>query len=217
MGIGGRDGVRPGVARARCPTDGVVVRSDAEARAVVTEARRANRSRRRSGCSAATSAARSGARGDEDRLRTGTATRVAVDVGAVLVDGRLQWFVAHLVGPPVVVAGPALRGVQRPVARPVGRGAPGPPWRRAPRGSRRRRRLGLQDRLAARSPAALSRAPASPGHQSPTGRGHPSRSRPAAAGLARRRGPSWARPSPLDPGRAGRPPGRRVTIEFELR
>ena len=35
--------------------------------------------------------------GDENRLRSPDAVRLPVDVGAVLIDGRLHWFVAHLV------------------------------------------------------------------------------------------------------------------------
>ncbi|CAN5763836.1 hypothetical protein BH24ACT3_BH24ACT3_17910 [soil metagenome] len=38
-----------------------------------------------------------GGRGDEGRLRGPDAMRLPVDLGSVLVDGRLHWFVAHLV------------------------------------------------------------------------------------------------------------------------
>jgi diacylglycerol kinase family enzyme len=38
-----------------------------------------------------------GGRGDEARLRSADAMTLPVDLGAVLVDGRLHWFVAHLV------------------------------------------------------------------------------------------------------------------------
>src|SRR4029450_5976164 len=38
-----------------------------------------------------------GGRGDEARLRSPEATRLPVDLGAVLLDGRLHWFVAHLI------------------------------------------------------------------------------------------------------------------------
>ena len=38
-----------------------------------------------------------GGTGDEARLRSDEALRAPVDLGAVLVDGRLHWFVAHLV------------------------------------------------------------------------------------------------------------------------
>ena len=38
-----------------------------------------------------------GGTGDEARLRSDAAVQLPVDLGAVLVDGRLHWFVAHLV------------------------------------------------------------------------------------------------------------------------
>jgi hypothetical protein len=38
-----------------------------------------------------------GGRGDEGRLRSEEAMSFPVDLGSVLVDGRLHWFVAHLV------------------------------------------------------------------------------------------------------------------------
>jgi diacylglycerol kinase family enzyme len=79
------------------PEDGVVVRSDAEARAVVTEARRANRPVPPIGLLGGDLCRTLGGAGDEARLRSDAATRLAVDLGAVLVDGRLHWFVAHLV------------------------------------------------------------------------------------------------------------------------
>ena len=79
------------------PPDAVFVVSDLEAAAVVTEARR-------SGapippiCLLGGDLARTvGAGGDSARLRRGEGTRLSVDVGAALVDGRLYWFVAHLV------------------------------------------------------------------------------------------------------------------------
>ena len=78
------------------PPDGVVVRSDAEARAVVEEARRSGGEPPVLGLLGGDLCRTLGGRGDEGRLRTG-ATVVDVDVGAVLVDGRLLWFVAHLV------------------------------------------------------------------------------------------------------------------------
>lgn len=58
-----------------------------------------------------------GGRGDEAVMRTEGAAHVRVDVGAALVDGRLHWFVAHLVtrrswlhGRIVVVANSAFMG-----------------------------------------------------------------------------------------------------------
>lgn len=79
------------------PTDGVVVHSDAQARAVVTAARRAGEEVPPLGLLGGDLCRTVGGRGDEARLRSPAATRLTVDLGAVLVDGRLHWFVAHLV------------------------------------------------------------------------------------------------------------------------
>jgi diacylglycerol kinase family enzyme len=79
------------------PAGGVVVRGDAEARAVVTAARRAGEPVPPLGLLGGDLCRTLGGRGDEARLRSGAATRVPVDLGSVLVDGRQHWFVAHLV------------------------------------------------------------------------------------------------------------------------
>ena len=79
------------------PADGVVVRSDAEARAVVTAARRAGDPVPPLGLLGGDLCRALGGTGDEDRLRSGAGVVLPVDLGAVLVDGRLHWFVAHLV------------------------------------------------------------------------------------------------------------------------
>lgn len=80
------------------PADGVVVRSDAEARRVLTEARRDNRPLPTLGLLGGDLCRTlGGGRGGEDRLRAPDATTFPVDVGEVLVDGRLHLFVAHLV------------------------------------------------------------------------------------------------------------------------
>ncbi|MCU1352813.1 MAG: hypothetical protein JWM05_2022 [Acidimicrobiales bacterium] len=79
------------------PPEAVVVRSDAEARAVVEAARRANRPVPPLGLLGGDLCRTVGGRGDADRLRGGEAMRLPVDLGAVLIDGRLHWFVAHLV------------------------------------------------------------------------------------------------------------------------
>lgn len=79
------------------PPGGVVVRTDAQARAVVTEARRANAAVPPIGLLGGDLCRTLGGRGDEARLRSAEAVRVPVDLGSVLVDGRLHWFVAHLV------------------------------------------------------------------------------------------------------------------------
>jgi hypothetical protein len=78
------------------PPDGVVVRSDAEAREVVTAARRAGDPVPALGLLGGDLCRALGGTGDEARLREG-GTLLPVDLGAVLVDGRLHWFVAHLV------------------------------------------------------------------------------------------------------------------------
>lgn len=72
------------------PDDGVTVGSDAEARAIVTEARRANEPIPPLGLLGGDLCRTLGGRG-------ALATRATVDLGTVLVDGRLQFFVAHLV------------------------------------------------------------------------------------------------------------------------
>lgn len=79
------------------PADGVVVRSDAEARRVLEAARREGRPFPVLGLAGGDLCRTLGGRGDEARLRSGEGTRVAIDVGEVLVDGRLHLFVAHLV------------------------------------------------------------------------------------------------------------------------
>lgn len=79
------------------PSEGVVVRSDAAARRLVTEARRAGDEPPPLGLLGGDLCRTVGGRGDEARLRSDVAQRLPVDCGAVLVDGRLHWFVAHLV------------------------------------------------------------------------------------------------------------------------
>ena len=79
------------------PADGVVVRSDAEARTAVEEARRAGRPLPTLGLLGGDLCRTLGGTGDEDRLRSPQAMTFPVDLGAALVDGRLHWFVAHLV------------------------------------------------------------------------------------------------------------------------
>lgn len=79
------------------PADGVVVGSDAEARAVVTEARREGRPVPAIGLLGGDLCATLGGRGDATRLRSAAATTVVCDLGVALLDGRLHVFVAHLV------------------------------------------------------------------------------------------------------------------------
>ena len=77
--------------------DGVVVRSDAEARAVVEAARRAGERPPPIGLLGGDLCRTLGGLGDADRLRSDQAMTFPVDLGSVLIDGRIHWFVAHLV------------------------------------------------------------------------------------------------------------------------
>jgi YegS C-terminal NAD kinase beta sandwich-like domain len=79
------------------PPDGMVVRTDAEARAVVTTARRAGTAVPVLGLLGGDLHRTLGGAADERRLRSAEAMTFPCDLGAVLVDGRLFWFVASLV------------------------------------------------------------------------------------------------------------------------
>jgi hypothetical protein len=79
------------------PRHGVVVHSDREARDIVTAARRAGEPIPPLGLLAGDLCKTLGGAGDTARLRSSEAMTLPVDLGAVLVDGRLHWFVAHLV------------------------------------------------------------------------------------------------------------------------
>ena len=79
------------------PAGGVVVRTDAAAREVVTAARRAGDRPPPLGLLGGDLCRTLGGRGDEARLRSDAATRLPVDLGSVLVDGVQHWFVAHVV------------------------------------------------------------------------------------------------------------------------
>jgi diacylglycerol kinase family enzyme len=79
---------------ASVPHDAVEVGTDAEARAVVTRARRAGQPPPPLHLLGGDLARALGA---PEHRRTTHAREVPVDVGAVLVDGVLHWFVAHLV------------------------------------------------------------------------------------------------------------------------
>lgn len=79
------------------PADGVVVRSDAEAGAVLEAARRAARPFPVLGLVGGDLCRTLGGRGDEGRLRSERAVTFPVDLGEALVDGVLHLFVAHLV------------------------------------------------------------------------------------------------------------------------
>lgn len=79
------------------PPDGVVVRSDLEARTAVERARRAGTAVPVLGLVGGDLCRTVGGRGDEARLRSGDAVTLPIDVGSVLLDGVQHWFVAHLV------------------------------------------------------------------------------------------------------------------------
>jgi hypothetical protein len=99
------------------PPDGVVVHSDIEARAVITEARRASAPIPTLGLLGGDLARTCGAMGSLDRLHSDDAQTLPVDLCEVLVDGSLHFFVAHLVarrswlhGPLVLVMNAQYRG-----------------------------------------------------------------------------------------------------------
>ncbi|MEJ7584978.1 MAG: hypothetical protein WKF43_13075 [Acidimicrobiales bacterium] len=71
--------------------------TDAEARAVVERARRAGERPPALGLLGGDLCRTLGGTGDESRLRSAEGMRLPVDLGAVLADGQLHWFVAHLV------------------------------------------------------------------------------------------------------------------------
>ena len=77
--------------------DGVLVGSDAEARSKIEDARRANRPLPELGLLGGDLCRTLGGRGNAGAMRSPEAWRFAVDLGAVLLDGRLFWFCAHLV------------------------------------------------------------------------------------------------------------------------
>lgn len=79
------------------PADAVIVRSDAEAREVVERARRAGEPVPTLGLLGGDLCRTVGGAGDETRLRSDEAIKLPIDLGAVLIDGRMHWFVAHLV------------------------------------------------------------------------------------------------------------------------
>lgn len=79
------------------PPDGVVVRSDAEAREVVTASRRSGQPVPPLGLLGGDLCRTVSGPGDEARLRSPEAMTFTVDLGEALLDGRLHHFVAHLV------------------------------------------------------------------------------------------------------------------------
>jgi hypothetical protein len=79
------------------PQHGVIVSDDAEAGRVIEEARRHQRPIPPLGLLGGDLCRTLGGTGDRSRLRSAQAMTFPVDLGAVLLDGRLHWFVSHLV------------------------------------------------------------------------------------------------------------------------
>lgn len=79
------------------PAGGVVVGSDAEARAVITEARRRGDPVPAIGLTGGDLCRTLGGPGERERLFGDHAITFPIDLGEVLIDGRLHVFVAHLI------------------------------------------------------------------------------------------------------------------------
>jgi len=79
------------------PADGVVVRTDAEARAVVTRARRAGLTPPTLGLLGGDLCRTLGGLGDEAALRSEGAMTFPCDLGVAELDGEPHWFVAHAI------------------------------------------------------------------------------------------------------------------------
>lgn len=79
------------------PDDGVIVASDAEARVVLEEHRHTGAPFPVLGLTGGDLCRTLGGTGDAGRLRSEEAVTFPVDLGQVLIDGRLHLFVAHLV------------------------------------------------------------------------------------------------------------------------
>jgi len=79
------------------PAEGVVVRTDAAARAVVEAARRAGTDIPTLGLVGGDLCKTLGGLGDEARLRSPEAMTFPIDVGRALLDDEEHWFVAHAI------------------------------------------------------------------------------------------------------------------------
>jgi hypothetical protein len=79
------------------PANGVVVRTDAEARHLVEPARRSGTVLPALGLLGGDLARSVGATGDVDRLHDGRGVLLPVDLVSALLDGKQHWFVAHLI------------------------------------------------------------------------------------------------------------------------
>lgn len=83
--------------RGSLPDGGVVVANDAEAHHVVDAARRAHLPIPALGLLGGDLCRTMGGLGDEDRLHSEHATTAVCDLGSVLLDGKIHWFVSSLV------------------------------------------------------------------------------------------------------------------------
>lgn len=110
--------------RGPLPEGGVVVRDDAEAHHVVDAARRANLPVPALGLLGGDLCHTLGGFGIESRLHSEHATTAVCDLGSVLLDGAISWFVASL-----VARGPWWRGSALAVMNAAWLG----PWNIAPR------------------------------------------------------------------------------------
>src|SRR4051812_34280957 len=79
------------------PAEGVLVGSDAEARAVVSQARRHGVAVPVLGLLGGDLCRTLGGRGDESRMRSDEAMTFPCDLGVADVDGTRHWFVAHAI------------------------------------------------------------------------------------------------------------------------
>lgn len=79
------------------PPQGVVVRSDHEANVAISAARRVGQPMPPLGLLGGDLCRTLGGLGDEARLRSADAMTFPVDLGVALVDGRVRYFVAHLI------------------------------------------------------------------------------------------------------------------------
>lgn len=99
------------------PDDAIFVNSDAEANEAVGASRRAHRPAPPLCLLGGDLARTLGVANNEASLRAGEGTRLQIDLGMALIDGRLVWFVSHLVarrswwrGPIVIAANAAFLG-----------------------------------------------------------------------------------------------------------
>ena len=83
---------------ARVPEDAIWVETDAAAAEVVAAARRRGGDVPPLVMTGGDIVRTLGGTGDRARLERGEGTNVSLDMGAALIDGRLNWFVAHLIG-----------------------------------------------------------------------------------------------------------------------